>query len=273
MKLYRTLRWNWQGSKLLWHLLPSRIRFRYNFPQRVVKVTAPDVAVSREFEADLMKTYPILEKHLEAHTYCGTGMNEVLAPYTFSHYALATVSHYNVKSVYEIGTFKGTLSMLIMNYLLDQEQEDFRLKTIDIHSHFEISAFKQETQSRFAQYRQNIDVVVQSSEHYALEQKVDLTIIDGLHQPFQVYQDFMNTYKSSRYILFDDLNWNDTFRKAYKKILRKKSVREIFRVHTADYLGSADVSHCVALIQIDSGLLAANRSRTLETPKSFFSGT
>ena len=122
---------------------------------------------------------------------------------------------------------------------------------------FNIEHFDKKTQMIFDKNKKNINFIIEDSKKINLEdKKYDLTIIDGSHYPEDVYMDFMNIKDKTKYIYFDDLNLNNTYKMYCEKVLKKNNVKEIFRVYTNDFTHKIKTKplpnhhHCVSLIEI-----------------------
>jgi len=225
---------------------------------------------SEEFKKLLIKNYDSFKKCMESNVYdkapkdpkrklnltSGNWVNSAFF-HSFCHILFTIVEYFKIRSIYEIGTYMGGSTMLLLNYYNEKKIDNYKIDSIDIIKMFNINYFSKKTQIIYEKNKKNINLIINDSTKAKLgNKKYDLTIIDGSHRPNDVYLDFITVKDNSKYIYFDDLNLNNTYEMYYEKILKQKNIKEIFRVYTNDFTHKIKSKplpnhhHCVSLIEI-----------------------
>lgn len=224
--------------------------------RRIFRVQVPlgDQSVSvGAFEADfascLEATYPSFRSYFEADSYRrSSGFKYSGSARSFSHLIYATVVHYRFRRIYEIGTYFGTTTMMLLRYFKQMGTRDFHILTIDKQARFDIGLFSERTRGAFSALSSRIDFVIGDSREFHLNEDFDLAIIDGSHWPSDVMKDFDRAKGHCRFVFFDDLHMYDTYQGVYQNLLRQGQIKEVFRAYTTDCDGRDP--HLVALAEV-----------------------
>lgn len=143
-----------------------------------------------------------------------------------------------------MGTYKGASCMMLMNYFVDHEKNDFLIHSIDVNKYFRLTEFSKKTRKRLEKHQGNILFLVGDATLRHPDVTYDLVVIDG---PENVYKCFLNVKGRARFILFDDLHLS-IYEKTYKSIAEIPEVEELFCVYTTD--DKKRDPHCIGLIKI-----------------------
>jgi len=166
---------------------------------------------------------------------------------SMSHYVFSILSFYNCNRVYEIGTYFGCMTMMMVNYF-HERGGDFSIETIDVKPRFDLKSFRNETVNAFHSHEQKVQFHIGDSKQHKPSRPYDLVILDGSHLPNDVWQDFWQVKDYAKYILFDDLHMYSNYEVVYKKIIATPGIEEVFRVYTSDCNGHDP--HCLALVRV-----------------------
>ena len=167
---------------------------------------------------------------------------------SYTHYVYAIISYYKIRSVYEVGTYRGNTVFMILNYFINNKVNNFFIHSIDIKKWFDEKIFSKLSIERFKQNENSILLEIGDSNIKKLEARYDLAIIDGNHTPKAVLEDFATVENHAKFVFFDDLNLERIYEDAYLKIIKKDKVKEIFRIYTSDMRNH----HCSALVKIEN---------------------
>lgn len=201
---------------------------------------------SKEFMDHMDAIYDEYARNFEPGSYNGSRFNYSRSARSFSHFLYTIASYYDVKRIYEIGTFRGGSVMMLMNFFVDRAIHDFFIRTIDIHRSFSPLNFNQRTRDRHSAHERNIQVVIGDSGKESLENPFDLAIIDGSHRPSQLKKDFEALRRQPTLVFFDDLHMYGDL-KHYERLIVEQGYHEIFRMFTSDCDGTDP--HLVALAE------------------------